>query len=59
MNVSRTGVRVESMLDVVYLDDREVAEGRGLAAKINAVTNPARRLEFFLTGSIPKVHQLG
>ncbi len=46
MNVSRTGVRVESMLDVVYLDDREVAEGRGLAAKINAVTNPARRLEF-------------
>jgi len=45
MNYSRTGVRVENILDVTYLTDEEVTSGRGLAAKINAVTNAARKLE--------------
>lgn len=44
MNFSRTGVRVENILDVTYLSDKEVAEGEGLAAKINAVTDAARML---------------
>ena len=46
MNVSRTGVRVEQMLDVTYLSDQEVAGRVGPAAKIDAVTNPARPLDF-------------
>ncbi len=45
MNYSRTGVRVEEILDVTYLSDDEVAAGKGLAAKINAVTDAARVLE--------------
>ena len=44
--VFTTGVNVEKMLDVVYVSDEEVASGKGLAGKINAVTNPARKLEF-------------
>ncbi len=45
MNYSRTGVRVQQMLDVTYLSDEEVSEGEGLAAKINAVTDAARMLK--------------
>ena len=45
MNFSRTGVRVEEMLDITYLTDKEVESGEGLAAKINAVTDAARLLE--------------
>jgi predicted nucleotidyltransferase len=45
-NYSRTGVRVGNILDVTYLTDEEVAAGDGLAAKIGAVTDAARRLEF-------------
>ena len=44
MNFSRTGVRVENILDITYLSDKEVAAGEGLAAKINAVTDAARML---------------
>ena len=44
MNYSRTGVRVKDILDVTYLSDDEVAAGKGLAAKINAVTDAARML---------------
>ena len=45
MNYSRTGVRVEKMLDVTFLSDDEIASGEGLAGKINAVTDPARMLQ--------------
>jgi pyruvate,water dikinase len=45
MNFSRTGVRVQEMLDVTYLSDEEVTKGEGLATKINAVTDPARLLK--------------
>ncbi|MCK9995847.1 MAG: nucleotidyltransferase domain-containing protein [Candidatus Krumholzibacteria bacterium] len=45
MNFSRTGIRVEEMLDITYLSDDEVASGKGLAAKINAVTDAARMLQ--------------
>jgi pyruvate, water dikinase len=44
-NFSRHGVRLEQMLDISYLNDEEVESGAGLAAHINAVTNPARLLE--------------
>ena len=44
MNFSRSGVRVEPMLDVTYLTGAEVAAGEGLAARIGATTNAARAL---------------
>jgi hypothetical protein len=46
MNYSRTGVRMENVLDVTYVSDAEVAAGDGLAAKIGAVTDAARLLAF-------------
>ncbi len=46
MNYSRTGVRLERILDVTFLTDEDIAGGAGLAARINAPTDPARRLEF-------------
>jgi predicted nucleotidyltransferase len=46
MNYSRTGVRVEQMLDITFVTDEEIAEGNGVAGRINATTNPARKLEF-------------
>jgi pyruvate,water dikinase len=46
MNISRTGITVENMLDVTYVSDEQIASGEGVAGRINAVTNPARRLEF-------------
>ncbi len=45
MNCSRTGVRVEPMLNVTFLSDADVAAGKGLAAKIGAVTNAAQALD--------------
>jgi predicted nucleotidyltransferase len=45
MNYSRTGVRVAEMLDITYLNDEEIARGNGVAAKINAVTDAARKLQ--------------
>jgi predicted nucleotidyltransferase len=46
MNYSRTGVRVEQMLDITFVTDSEIAAGHGVAGRINAMTNPARKLEF-------------
>ncbi len=46
MNYSRTGVRVEQMLDITYVTDEEIAAGKGVAGRINTTTNPARKLEF-------------
>ncbi len=46
MNFSRTGVRVDDILDVTFVSDAEIAAGDGLAAKIGAVTDAARRLDF-------------
>ncbi|MFH2051909.1 MAG: PEP/pyruvate-binding domain-containing protein [bacterium] len=46
MNFSRTGVRVDPMLDVTLLSDAEIAAGEGVAGRIGAVTNAARRLPF-------------
>jgi len=46
INNTRTGVTVEKMLDVTYVTDEEIAAGKGPAGRINAVTNPARKLEF-------------
>ena len=45
LNFSRTGVRVEHMLDVTFLTTAEVAAGKGLAAQIGAVTNAARPMD--------------
>ncbi len=44
VNFLRTGCRVDGLLDVRYVDDREVAAGIGAASKIDAVTDPARPL---------------
>ena len=46
MNFSRTGVTVPRLLDVTFLTDEEVAAGDGVAGRINAPTDRARRLEF-------------
>jgi len=43
-NFLRTGVRREGLLDVAFVDDDDVARGRGLASRIDAVTDPARAL---------------
>jgi len=45
MNYSRTGVRMDHILDVTFLTDADVASGRGLAQLIGAVTNEARPLD--------------
>jgi len=45
LNFSRTGARVERMLDVTFLTTAEVAAGKGLAANIGAVTNAARPMD--------------
>ncbi len=44
-NFSRHGVRLKEMLQIKFLSDEDIAGGEGLAAKIDAVTNPARLLE--------------
>ncbi len=46
MNFSRTGVTVPRLLDVTILTDEEIARGDGVAARINAPTDAARRLAF-------------
>ena len=43
-NFLRTGVRRERLLDVQYATDDQVARGEGYAAKIGAITDPARAL---------------
>jgi hypothetical protein len=44
MNFLRTGYRVDGLLDVHLLGDREIAERTSFAAKIGAVTDAAHRL---------------
>ena len=43
-NYLRTGVRREGLLDLHFVTDEDVARGRGVAAKIGAVTDAARQL---------------
>ncbi len=43
-NFLRTGVRRDGLLDVHYVTDAEIARGEGYAAKIGAITDPARPL---------------
>jgi len=49
VNFLRTGFRSDGLLDVRYVDDSEVAEGRGAASKIGAITDPARLLPLGVT----------
>jgi hypothetical protein len=44
MNYLRTGYRSDGLLDVHYVTDADVASQTSLAAKIGAVTDPAREL---------------
>jgi predicted nucleotidyltransferase len=44
LNYLRTGYRTERLLDVHYVDDKEVEKKSGFAAKIGAVTDAARPL---------------
>ncbi len=44
-NFSRHGVRVDEMLDVVYLSDADIAKGEGVARLIGQGANPARLLD--------------
>jgi pyruvate, water dikinase len=44
MNYLRTGYRSDGLLDVHYVTDADVAAQTSLAAKIGAVTDPAREL---------------
>jgi len=43
-NYQRTGVKTVSLLDIHFVTDREVKERIGFAAKIGAITDPARPL---------------
>ncbi len=44
VNYLRTGYRVEGLLDVHFVSDEQIETGTGFAAKIGAVTDPARPL---------------
>jgi hypothetical protein len=44
MNFLRTGYRSEGLLDVHLVTDKDIAEHSSFAVKIDAVTDPARRL---------------
>ena len=44
MNFLRTGYRTDGLLDVHLVTDNDIAERSSFAVKINAVTDPARRL---------------
>jgi hypothetical protein len=44
INYLRTGYRTEGLLDVHYVTDVDIARGEPFAAKIGAVTDPARPL---------------
>ncbi len=45
MNFSRTGVRMENILDITFVSDEDITAKRGPAAFIGAATNAARRLD--------------
>ena len=40
----KTGIQVDPMLDLHWVADGDLEKGTGVAAKINAVTDAARRL---------------
>jgi pyruvate, water dikinase len=44
MNFLRTGYRKEGLLDVQFVTDKDIAEHSSYAVKIDAVTDPARKL---------------
>jgi hypothetical protein len=44
INYLRTGYHTERLLDVHYVSDAQMESGVGFAAKISAVTDPARPL---------------
>ena len=44
MNFLRTGFRSEGLLEVHLITDKDIAERSTYAVKIDAVTDPARRL---------------
>jgi hypothetical protein len=45
MNFLRTGYRSDGLLDVHYVTDRDIEKQSSFAAKIGAVTDPARPLQ--------------
>ncbi len=45
VNFRRTGYRVAQLLDVVLVSDEDIVERRGVAAKVQAVTDAARSLK--------------
>ena len=44
VNFLRTGYRIDRLLDVQIVSDKEIAEHSSFAVKIDAVTDPARKL---------------
>jgi hypothetical protein len=44
MNFLRTGYRTDGLLDIHIVTDREIAERSSFAVKIDAITDPARKL---------------
>ena len=44
MNSQRTGCRRKSLLDIRFITDEDIARQTGIAARIGAATDPARRL---------------
>lgn len=45
INFLRTGYRTDNLLDVHLITDRDIAERSGFAVKIDAITDPARKLQ--------------
>ena len=44
MNFLRTGYRTEGLLDVHLITDKDITERSSFAVKIDAITDPARKL---------------
>jgi hypothetical protein len=44
MNFLRTGYRSDGLLDVHLVTDQDIAERSSFAVKIDAITDPARKL---------------
>jgi pyruvate, water dikinase len=53
MNFVRTGYQCENLLDVHLVTDEDIAQQRGYASKIGAVTDPARPLEMMRKAPSP------
>lgn len=45
MNYLRTGYKTNGLLDIYYVTDEDIANNDSYAAKINAVTDQAKKLE--------------